>query len=372
VKRVSRTTKVGILILVAGGILVVVWPEKKVPVEYVTLKAGDVEDVCTPLYNAAVQANKFAHINGAVAGEVTEILVEKGDEVTQGELIIKLKDDEALGRLQLAEANLAAGIASLKQTTIKSQSSRKNLDRVTKLLEEGLIPEANFDDAKTESDIVQKSLDITEADIGQLKASCKIARSLYDATFIRAPFDGRVADIFVEKGESIILGSSVYDIYDDSSLYVEARFDELDASRLHTGLDARITYDTMQGKHLNGSIEWISNVVNVDVKAGRGVDVKVALQEKEPTIRIGMSVEVEVVVNEKKDTRYLPTSVIMGKGGEKFVYVIEEGRATKRLVTVGLSNWDRTEILDGVKDSDRVISSVNLPELREGVRVTFL
>ena len=355
--------------LLACGIAVAFWPVKKVAVEHITLQTGDVEEVFTPLYNAAVQADKFARVKGSIGGEVKKIPVERGDRVKGGDLIIKLKDDEASARLQLAEANLVAGMATLNQARIRRDASQKNLERINKLRDSGLVPEANFDQAKTEADLVQKSIDITEADIDQLKASIRMARSVYDATFIRAPFDGSVADIFVQEGESVIPGAPVYEIYDDGSLYVMARFDEMDASKLSTGLDARVTYDTMQGKYLKGAVEWISDVVNVDIKSGKGVDVKITLLEREANIRIGMSVEVEVVVNVKKEVRYLPTAVIMGKGGEKFVYSIEKGRAEKRLVSIGLSNWDRTEILDGVKEGAKIISSINLADLKEHARV---
>ena len=368
-KRLYSLAKVVIGILIVCGILFVVWPVKKIPVSYVALEAGDVEEVITPLYNALVQANRFVHIRSTLPGEVKKIMVKEGDRVKEGDLVVELKNDEQFARLQLSQANLAAGIASSNQTKIKSDSSKKSLGRIKKLFESGLVSESSLDQAATEWEMIQKSLDITGADIEQLQASLKIARSLYDATFIRAPFDGCITDILVEERESIVPGAPMYDIYDDTSLHIMARFDEIDSSRLYTGLEARITSDTIQGRHLKGKIEWISNVVNVDLKSGRGVDVKISFQEREPSIRIGMSVEVEVVVNVKTNVHYLPTPVIMGKGGEKFVYAIEEGRASKRLVTVGLSSWDRTEVLDGVNETDKIISSVNLSELKEGARV---
>jgi HlyD family secretion protein len=370
-KRVYGLVKLFVGVVVLSGLIVVLWPVKKVPVSTVRLEKGDVEEVVTPLYNAVVQANKFAHIRGSTPGEVADILVKKGDRVPEGALVIQLKNNEQLARLRLAEANLAAGMAQLQQARIKSSSSQKNLERVTQLRDSGIIPEANFDQAKTESDVVKKAVAITEADIAQLKASVEIARSLYDATFVRAPFDGKIADIFVEKGESVVPGAPLYDIYDDSALYVVARFDEIDVSRLSHVDEARISFDTMRGADFKAKIEWISSVVSVDMKSGRGVDVKLSFEEKDPSIRIGMSAEVEVVVNVKRDTRYLPTSVIMGKGAERFVYCVEKGRAKKRPVQVGLSNWDRTEVLGGVDENDEVISSVNLSELKEGVRVVL-
>ncbi len=358
-------------VVVIGAVIVVLWPVQKVRVSCVRLEKGDVEEVVTPLYNAVVQANRFAHIRGSSPGEVAAILVKKGDRVAEGDLVIQLKNNEHLARLRLAEANLVAGMAHLQQAQIKKTSSEKNLQRVSELHSLGVIPEANFEQARTEFDVVRKSVAMTEADIKQLEASLEIARSLYDATFIRAPFDGKIADVFVEKGESIVPGAPLYDIYDDSSLYVIARFDEIDVARLRNGDEARISFDTIKGTTFKADIEWISDVVNVDMKAGRGVDVKLSFKEKDPSIRIGMSAEVEVVVNVKKDTFYLPTSVIMGKGAERFVYCVEKGKAKKRVVVTGLSNWDRTEVLEGVRQEDEVISTVNLSELKEGARVTL-
>jgi len=345
------------------------WPRDRISVETVSVQKGDVEEILTPLSNAMVRAEKHALVKGGAAGEVMKVGVEKGARVEQGTVIIELKNDDPRARLELAEANLKTGIASSNQTKIRSASMKRELDRARELLNSELMSEANFEKVQAESRFTAEAVNAQQATLSQLAAQLKIARSLYDATLIRAPFRGTVADIFVGEGESVVPGMPVYEIFDRETMEVTARFDEVDAARLRTGMEARITADAIPEKVFPGEVVWISPVVSTDLKAGRGVEVRFSLEDEGARIRLGMSVDVEVVTDLRPDARFVPTAVILGEEGKRFVYVVRKGKIEKRWFTPGLSNWDRTEVLDGLGDEEQVVSTVNLPGLKEGIRV---
>jgi HlyD family secretion protein len=257
----------------------------------------------------------------------------------------------------------------MEQTRIKKASSEKDLDRAQQLFEANLLSRASFDQAKTEVEVIAQSVNVQASNLKQLAAQLSIARSVYEKSFFRAPFNGVVAEILVQEGEYLVLGIPVYDLYDDSSVYVTARFDETDAARLSPGMAARVKADAL-GKELHGVIESVAPVVDTDLKAGRGVDVKFSLKSAEPDIRIGMSVDVEVILAVKQEVAYLPTSVIQGSEGGRFVLLASKtNRVEKRPIATGISNWEKTEIVSGIDPNDRIISSVNLPDLKEGARV---
>jgi len=369
-RKASGALKILAAILVGCLILAVAWPRKTIPVETVRLQQGDVEELSTPLSNAAIQAERYARIKSVATGEIEKIYFRKGDRVKQNELILKTRNKEESARLQLAEANLAAGAATMEQARIKIGSTQRELERAKELHKANLLSQSSFDQIKTEMEVLAQSLNVQESNLKQLNAQLNIARSAYEKTFVRAPFDGVVADLHVEEGEYMVLGIPAYDIYDDNSIYVTARFDEIDAARLRPGMEARMQADALAGRELHGLIESISPVVDMDLKAGRGVDVRFGVREKDPEIRIGMSVDIEVIIAVRKDVKYLPTSVIQGGEGGRFVLAISsKNRVEKLPIATGFSNWERTEVLSGVDESDRIISSVNLPHLKEGARV---
>jgi len=346
-----------------------IWPKKLIDIEYTQLANGNIEEVVTPLSNSQLSAERYAHIRASTTGEIEKIMFNKGDRVKRGDLIIKLKNDEQYARLKLAEANLQAGIAQLKQTKLRSSNIIKNLERTERLFSEKIVSESNLEQTKTESKVMEEALNISEANILQLQAQMKIARSLYENTLIRAPFDGVISDIYIEVGEYLVPGTPVYDIFSDESLYVTARFDEMDATKLSTGMKVRLKSDTMSGRIIEGKVGWISPVVSTDIKASRGVEVHFELPKIEPDMRVGMTLEAEVVTNVKHSIKYLPSAVILGKYGEKYVYIVDGKSISRRAVETGLSNWERTEILSGIVESDKVVVPLSSEELKEGLKI---
>jgi HlyD family secretion protein len=359
------------VVIPIGVVLLIfyIWPKKLLDVEYTQLSSGEIEEVVTPLSNSTLAAERYAHIRASTTGEIDRILVKKGDAVKRGDLIIKLKNDEQFARLRLAQANLQAGIAQLRQTKLKSFSVMKNLERAERLFSEKILSESNLEQTKTESQVMEEALNVSEANILQLQAQVSIAKSLYDNTFIRAPFDGIVSDIFVEVGEYLVPGTPVYDIFSNNSLYVTARFDEMDAARMATGMKVRLKSDALPGRIIEGKVSWISPVVSTDIKASRGVEVHFELSGAEPDMRVGMTLEAEVVVNRKESVKYLPSAVILGKYGEKYVFIVDGNIIRKRVVETGLANWERTEILSGVSESDKVVVPLSSEELKDGMRI---
>lgn len=345
------------------------WPEKRIDIEYTTLRQGDIEEVVTPLSNGILQAERFAHIRASTTGEIERIFFKKGDRVKKGDLIIKLKNDEQFARLKLAEANLKAGIAQLRQTRLKSSSIQRSLERAEKLFADRIVSESNVDQARTESQVMQEALNISEANILQLESQLRIAKSIYENTLIRAPFDGVISDLFVETGEYLVPGTPIYDLFSDERVYVSARFDEVDAAKITTGMKVRLKSDALPGRIVEGKVVWISPVVSTDIKSSRGVEIHFDLNNIEPDMRVGMTLEAEVVVNTKKSVLYLPSQVIIGKYGEKYIFVVNGDRINKRVVQTGLSNWERTEILSGLEEKELVVVPPNSVELKEGMKI---
>ncbi len=345
------------------------WPKKLIDVEYTQIMNGDIEEVVTPLSNSVLQADRFAHIRASTTGEIEKILFKKGERVKKGDLIIKIKNDEQYARLKLAEANLRAGIAQLKQTKIRSSSIQKSLERAERLFSEKIVSESNLEQTKTESQVVQEAINISEANILQLESQLRIAKSLYENTFIRAPFDGIISDIYVEVGEYLVPSTPIYDIFNNDRFYLSARFDEVDAARITTGMVVRLKSDALNGRIVKGKVNWISPVVSTDLKSSRGVEVHFELERIDPDMRIGMTFEAEVVTNTKKSVKYLPPSVIIGKYGEKYVFVLNGDVVRRRLVETGLSNWEKTEIISGVDDTDMVVVPAAAEELKDGMKI---
>jgi multidrug efflux pump subunit AcrA (membrane-fusion protein) len=136
---------------------------------------------------------------------------------------------------------------------------------------------------------------------------------------------------------------------------------------------ATLKLDALPGKPIAGRVSKIGPAVRKDLKGARTLPIEVEVADvkgaTETGLRSGMSANVEIKVAEKADVVSLPTNVIVGRGAKRSVYRVENGIAKLREVEVGLSNWDRAEILSGVVLGDTIINTLNEKALEDGTPV---
>ncbi len=93
------------------------------------------------------------------------------------------------------------------------------------------------------------------------------------------------------------------------------------------------------------------------------------LKATRPLIRAGMSADVDIAVAEKKDVLSVPTNVVIGRGTKRSVFVVEGDVVKEHAITIGLSSWERTEIVSGCKAGDQIVATLNVNGLVDGARV---
>lgn len=368
----KKVLSVSLKILVAVvviGVVIRLWPKESIEVGVVSLARGEVRDVVTPISSGTVKAGRYARVRSQTIGEVEKIFFKKGDRAKKGDLVVRIKNREQRARLELARANLSAGAASRRQVALRSDQLARSAERTRKLFEQKVASESSLEQVETEKGVAGEMISAADANIGQLKAAVEMAEASLDSTYFRAPFDGVIAAVTPEEGESLSPGLPVYEIYDDSGLKIEAAFDEVDAARLKIGMPAVVTTDAIPGAAIDATVSWIAPLVTHDIKGSRNVDVTLALARTDPLLKVGMSVDIDVVVARRSDVPSLPTSAVMGKGANRQVMVADGGLAREKKITTGLSNWETTEVSDGLSADDQVIFTLNASGLAPGARV---
>lgn len=161
------------------------------------------------------------------------------------------------------------------------------------------------------------------------------------------------------------------DLIDDRCLYVSAPIDEVDAARLAVGMPARVSLDAFRGRHFSGHARRIAPYVLALEKQARTVEVEVELDgdaiiSGERPLLIGYSADIEIIVDGRDAAPRLPTSALLPSNK---VLLIQGNRLEERSVEVGLTNWEYTEIVGGLKLGECVVASLDRDGLKAGVRV---
>jgi HlyD family secretion protein len=345
--------------------------------------------------------------------------VEKGDKVKEGQILVRLEDDEF--RAQYEQAQGAASNArayfqelqngsrpeeiqqaqhNLDEARATLVNDKITLDRTRGLVTEGVLSKQALDDAtaKFESDQQRvNSLDkgFQLAKIGprqeeiarargalqQAEGQAAYSKSLLDATLIRAPVTGTILERAAEKGELVTSGFAstaeggpqglVVSLADLNDLQVELDIAQDDFARLGPKQKGVVTVDAYPDLHWDGVIAEISPQAN---RAKATVQVKVQILNPDAHLRPDMNATVKFLADEGKHATssqpqgvFVPTPAIHDREGKKFVFLAFEGKAMAREVKI-LSQRSGGVLVQGLNGGEEVVTAAP-QELKDGEKI---
>lgn len=361
-----------------------------------------------------VAAHKI-QVASKVLGRVAWIGVDKGDKVREGQVIVRLEDEEykaqlqqARGRQQALEARLAElesgsrpeeverSRAELEEARANVENAKVNLDRNERLAAEGVVAKQTLDDAKARYDrevarmnAIQKSLELVrigprreqiDAVRGQLveaRGSVAFFENQLANTIIRAPVTGTILERAVEKGEFVTTSfvgergakGYVVSLADLNDLQVELDISQNDFAKLGPKQKGIVTTDAYPDRKYEGVIDEISPEAN---RQKATVQVKVKVTNPDDYLRPEMNASVAFIDDAKSVTSsssnkpvvYVPTSAVR----DNAVFVMSDGRAVRRTVRTGSVTSQGLRIEDGLFGGEDLIVSPPA-DLKDGAKV---
>ncbi len=347
------------------------------------------------------------NVNSKVTGRVKWIGVEKGDLVKEGQILVRLEDDEfraqyqqAAGAANSARAYLAElqhgsrpeEIAQAQHNLDEARATladdKLTLDRTKQLADQGVVSRQALDDATARFDSDQQrvnSLDkvaqlsqlgprVEEIDrakgaLMQAEGQAAYAKSLLDATAIRAPVSGTILDRTAEKGELITAQfassaeggpqGSVVSLADLNDIQADLDIAQDDFSKLGPQQKAIVTVDAFPDHNWNGVIAEISPLAN---RQKATIEVKVQILNPDSHLRPEMNTTVHFLADANRSAgtqpsgAFVPTAAVRDADGNKFVLIAFDGKAMKRDVKV-LSQRSGGFLVDGLNGGEDVITT---------------
>ncbi len=371
-----RLLKWLVLLAAAAGAGFWIWQSTRPEPLEVAVKAvsrGAVERTVANTRAGTLEACRRAKLSPSVGGQIASLPIRDGDAVSAGQLLLELWNDDLKAKVLLAEREIDSARSRARSVCLRADVARRNADRLAALRRQDVVTEERRDNAVAEAAALRAECEATRLEVGVREARLAAARADLERTRLRAPFDGVIADINGERFEFVTpspLGvptPPVVDIIDDACFYVSAPIDEVDAAGIRVGMPARITMDAFRGRHFEGRVRRIADYVLDVEKQARTVDVEVAFEgeKADDALLAGYSADIEVILEVRSDVVRVPTEAVT-EGGRVFVFLRGEGRVAVRTIRAGLSNWDWTEVLEGLAPDELVVVSVDNPDLADG------
>ncbi len=371
-KKIAVVVLVAILLAVATGYFT-----RSQPVSVVLMKVerGNVEASVSNTRAGTVKPCRRAKLAPPAGGQISKMLVKKGERVVGGQILLELWDQDMHAQERLSRDQLKTSELRVREVCSMAEASQRDAERSKELKEKGFISSQQLDRALTDAQSRQASCDAARSDIVQSKSRINVVTTGLERMVLRAPFAGIVADISGEQGEYAtpsppgILTLPAVDLIDDSCMFVSAPIDEVDAAKVKLGQSSRITLDAIKGRNFAGKVKRIAPYVLELEKQARTVEVEVEFAElpKTENLLVGYSADVEIVHEVREKVLRIPTQTLME--GKRVLLYQNNGKLVERSVITGLANWEYTEIISGLNEGDQIVSSLDRPGVKAGATV---
>jgi HlyD family secretion protein len=366
-----------ILALIVALLSYAVWfatRPKPIDVELATIIRGAVESTVVNTRAGTIKACRRAKLAPASGGQIVKLQVKEGERVKQGQVLLEIWNSELAAKRELAQQQLLTAEKRRREACIVADNAHRQSKRMRQLVAKNFVSQERSDDADAKALARQAGCDAMTTDIKRAQAQIQVVQSGLERTVLTAPFAGVIALITGEVGEYAtpsppgIPTPPVVDLIDDSCLYVSAPMDEIDAPKLKTGQFARITLDALPGQVFTGKIRRIAPYVTEVEKQARTVDVEVDFDEPPNLLLlVGYSADVEAIIDRHDDVLRVPAQAIRQK--DKVLVLGTDGKLEERDLETGLSNWDFTEVTNGLKAGDQVFLTSDQDDVKAGTQV---
>lgn len=312
--------------------------EKKLPVEVAQAKVGTITS--SLVTTATLDPDRQVTMISETTGVVNRITVDEGNTVTEGQLLATLSDREKQVKLQ--------------QTNVKVQNAKQELDRKQASFNAKIISEAEFQKAKYDLEVAQEERNAAQVEL--------------DRSMIRAPFTGVITQRFIEKGQNINTQSQLFTIVDSDPLEAKVYLPEKEIIGLQTNQKVALALNAQKNVNFAGTIRQINPAV--DPKTGT-VKVTVEVTKAPAVVRPGSFVDVRLETQRHDNALLIPKKALLEESGERFVFVIQKDKASRRTISVGFLDDQNAEILSGVSSGEMVVTS-GQGSLRDGSKTEVI
>ncbi len=374
-----RQKKLLLFLLVIGVIAVIIFfnlqsqREKSIQVTVEKVHNEDLVSVISA--SGEVKPKKNVNISSQIAGRVIKIWVEEGQQVKEGDILLKLESTQY-------EANAdrdRAQIQSLRADLIRAEAVKNRdegfYERQKKLFDAKLISTETLESAKADFEISKANYDAIIFQIRQAQASLQSTLDILKKTEYYAPISGIITSLRVEEGETALVGTMnnpgtvLMTIADLSVMEVEVDVDETDVVGVKIGQPSEVKVDAYPDETISGSVTEIGSSAIRSITAvdeSRDFKVVVTLENPPPNLKPGLSASADIIIAQKEGVLAIPISALVlkenspggtetGRNQEEGVYIAQDGRAKFVPIKKGIMGEMMIEIQSGLEEGQDVI-----------------
>ncbi len=361
--------------------------------------------VATVAASGKIEPERLVNISADTMGRVTELAVEEGQQVEQGQFLMLIDPESAESAVQRGAAGLRAAGESLNTARVAIETARANLElalrdeeRARELSRDRIVSQADLDRAESAVKVRRSELESRETEVRaqqqrleQETANLRSARHVLSKVTIDAPMSGMITRLSIEAGETVLIGTMnnpgtvLMTIADLSVILAVLEVDETDIVDVRLGQEATVLIDAFPDLEFAGRVTKIgssaiqaTNSASSGDQRGTNFEVEVTIKDEIPGVRPDFSCTADITTATRARAVAVPIQALTVRdvaAAEEVegVFVLQDGTARFRPVEVGIAGERYFEVLSGLREGDEVITGPYsaVRELEDGDAVTL-
>lgn len=307
--------------------------ELAVPVSVTDVKPGSIEKVINT--TGTLNATKKTVVNTEMTGKYKLMINPRtrrpfalGDVVESGQVIVQLEDAEYVNGIGLEAKKLNLEI------------TEQNMKKQESLYEKGGVTLLDFRNAEVSYTNAKDAFERANLQLAKMK--------------VTAPFKGAITDLpAITNGTQVSTGTAVASLMDYSTMTVEVNLPEKFITDVQIDQDVRIMNYTLPNDTLHGSVKELSPAISTETRTFKGV---IVVENPGLKLRPGMFAKADIVLARKDSVIVIPKDIIISNQRGKSVFIVENGTADEKRITLGYENQNEAEITSGLKINDRLVT----------------
>jgi HlyD family secretion protein len=369
-----------------------------------TAKVEKVDLVSKVTANGKIQARRKVDLSALVMGQIVNLAVKEGDHVKRGQLLLQIDKAQLAAAAQGREASLAAMSHDLDAARSNALQAKNDYQRAKGNYDAHILPEADFQKAKSTLDTAQATLAATEQRMNSASADLVGSRDSLSKTTVTSPIDGIVTALPVKEGEVTVIGTmnnpgtQLLTVSDMGEVEAVMMVDETSVPQVKVGQMATLSIDAYPGQPFQGLVTEVgsSPIPKNDpdllslTQGSEAINFKVKIRVQNPpeAIRPGFSVTAEIVTGRKEGATAIPIQALVvrdvpKKDGKKAttgrpeteegVYLVKDGKLQFVKVESGLAGELMIEVKKGPSVGADIVTGPFkvLRQVKEGDRVVI-
>jgi RND family efflux transporter MFP subunit len=331
-------------------------PSKGDELPAVTVAAVKRRDISVPISaTGTIVPQHESKIGPKIAGTLEAVYVDEGDEVTRGQILAKLDQENVMIGKRQCEASVKVAEAQLKEAQLQEENLRKEKARLANLHEKRAISQQRYDDIVTAHSMAVTRLEILTAQIVSCNENLAMAEQKLKDSVILAPFSGIIVKRLVNRGEYVTTmpPTVLFVIVNIDKVKTEVALPEVHLARVAKGNRVEITTDAYPGVQFGGEISTINPLVD---PVSRAFIVKIEIPNRGHRLKAGMFARVTLYPKVHRGALVVPFKSVLQRDGKTGVFVIDGDRALFRPITAGITDENDVEVIKGLAQGEEVIS----------------